>query len=78
MNSFLGYWGHVFEYYVGRLFQTYAILAFNTVHLAPKYVDDPNKEICEVIVICGKTAVLLKPTLRPAHRRHDMRTTTRR
>lgn len=62
-DSFLGYWGHVFEYYVGWLFQTYAILAFNTVYLAPKYVDDPNKEICDVIVICGKTAVLIEAKL---------------
>jgi hypothetical protein len=62
-NAFLGYWGYVFEYYVGWLFQTYAILAFNTVHLAPKYVDDPNKEICDVIVICGKTAVLIEAKL---------------
>jgi hypothetical protein len=62
-DAFLGYWGHVFEYYVGWLFQTYAILAFNTVHLAPKYVDDPNIEICDVIVICGKTAVLIEAKL---------------
>ncbi|HEY4009737.1 MAG TPA: hypothetical protein VGM11_06270, partial [Acidobacteriaceae bacterium] len=62
-DAFLGYWGHVFEYYVGWLFETYAIPAFNTVHLAPKYVDDPNKEICDVIVICGKTAVLIEAKL---------------
>lgn len=62
-DQYLGFWGHVFEYYVGWLFQTYAIQAFNTVYLAPKYVDDPNKEICDVIVICGKTAVLIEAKL---------------
>ena len=62
-KAFLGYWGYVFEYYVGWLFQTYAISAFNTVYLAPKYVDDPNSEICDVIVICGKTAVLIEAKL---------------
>lgn len=62
-DAFLGYWGHVFEYYVGWLFQTYAIPAFNTVHLAPKYQDDLNHEICDVIVVCGKTAVLIEAKL---------------
>ncbi len=62
-DAFLGYWGHVFEYYVGWLFQTYAIPAFNTVHLAPKYLDDLNHEICDVIVVCGKTAVLIEAKL---------------
>lgn len=62
-DAFLGYWGHVFEYYVGWLFQTYAIAAFNTVHVAPKYADDSNNEICDVIVTCGKTAVLIEAKL---------------
>jgi hypothetical protein len=37
-DAFLGYWGHVFEHYVGWLFQTCAIPAFNTVHLSRKDV----------------------------------------
>ncbi len=28
----LGFSGHVFEYYVGWIFQTYSLPAFNTVH----------------------------------------------
>jgi Family of unknown function (DUF5677) len=62
-KEFLGFWGHVFEYYVGWLFQTYALPAFNTVYLSPRYVDDPSKEICDVIVKCGKTAVLIEAKL---------------
>lgn len=62
-KEFLGFWGHVFEYYVGWLFQTYATPAFNTVYLAPKYVDDPSREICDVAVICGRTAVLIEAKL---------------
>jgi hypothetical protein len=62
-DEYLGFWGHVFEYYVGWLLQTYAIPAFNTVYLAPRYVDDPSKEICDVIVKCGKTAVLIEAKL---------------
>jgi hypothetical protein len=62
-KEFLGFWGHVFEYYVGWFFQTYALPAFNTVYLAPRYVDDPSKEICDVIVKCGKTAVLIEAKL---------------
>lgn len=62
-KKYLGFWGHVFEYYVGWLFETYATTAFNTVYLAPKYVDNPSAEICDVIVVCGKTAVLIEAKL---------------
>lgn len=62
-DEYLGFWGHVFEYYVCWLLQTYATAAFNTIHLAPKYVDDPSKEICDVIVMCGTTAVLIEAKL---------------
>jgi hypothetical protein len=62
-DAYLGYWGHVFERYVAWLLQTYAIPAFNTIHVAPSYVDDPSKEICDVIVKCGTTAVLIEAKL---------------
>jgi hypothetical protein len=61
--EFLGFWGRVFEYYVGWLFQTYALPAFNSVYLSPRYLNDPSKEICDVIVKCGKTAVLIEAKL---------------
>lgn len=62
-KEFLGFWGHVFEYYVGWLFQTYAFPALNSVCLSPRYADDPSKEICDVIVKCGKTAVFIEAKL---------------
>jgi hypothetical protein len=62
-DEYLGFWGHVFEYYVGWLLQTYSIQTFNTVYLSPRYGDDPAREICDVIVKCGKTAVLIETKL---------------
>jgi hypothetical protein len=59
-NNYLGFWGSVFEYYVGWLFDTYASGRFNKVHLSPCYADDPAKQICDAIILCNGTAILIE------------------
>jgi hypothetical protein len=62
-DEYLGFWGYVFEDYVAWLFETYSLPKFNSVHASPRYLDDPSKEICDAIVICGSTAVLIESKL---------------
>jgi hypothetical protein len=62
-GDYLAFWGSVFEHYVGWLFDTYASERLNRVYLSPAYTDDPSKQICDVIVICGGTAILIEAKL---------------
>jgi hypothetical protein len=60
---YLGFWGNVFEHYVAWLFQTYADKNRNKIYPSPIYEHDKNRSICDAIVICGSTAVLIETKL---------------
>jgi hypothetical protein len=60
---YLGFWGNVFEYYVAWLFDTYASKSQNSFQASPKYEHEQNRSVCDAIVICGSTAVLIEVKL---------------
>jgi hypothetical protein len=62
-EPYLSYWGHVFEDYVAWVFENYAANKKNTFYKSPRYEDDPLNEICDAIVVCGQTAVLIEAKL---------------
>ena len=62
-DRYLSFWGYVFEDYVAWLFETYASPTFNKVFPAPIYLNKAASEICDVIVICGSTAILIEAKL---------------
>ena len=45
------------------LFETYASTEHNKVYSIPKYEDDPKKQICDIIIVCGSTAILIEAKL---------------
>jgi hypothetical protein len=61
-EPWLSYWGLVFEEYVTWMFETYAAPALHKLHPSPKYVNS-NDQICDQILICGNTAVLIEAKL---------------
>lgn len=59
--SYFGFWGDVFEEYVNWIFESYADKNKNAHYPAPRYLNDKdNKAICDVLVMCGSTAVLIE------------------
>jgi hypothetical protein len=60
---YLGFWGQVFECYVAWLFETYATKRLNKFYPSPAYEHEKNRPICDAIVICGSTAVLIEAKL---------------
>ena len=60
---YLGFWGQVFEHYVAWLFTVYADKGRNKLYPAPFYEHEKNRSICDAIVICGSTAVLVEAKL---------------
>jgi hypothetical protein len=61
-EPWLSYWGLVFEEYVTWMFEIYAAPALHKVYPSPKYVNGSD-QICDQIVICGDTAVLIEAKL---------------
>ncbi len=61
--EYLGFWGKVFEDYTAWLFETYAVKKHNRYYASPCYEDDQANEICDAIVICGSTAILIEDKL---------------
>jgi hypothetical protein len=61
-EPYLSFWGSVFEDYVCWLFETYSS-TLNMIYPAPKYLDDPTQQICDAIVVCGSTAILVEAKL---------------
>jgi hypothetical protein len=61
-EPWLSYWGLVFEEYVTWMIETYASPTFHDLHPNPKYVGSED-EICDQIVICGNTALLIEAKL---------------
>jgi hypothetical protein len=62
-DLYLSFWGNVFEDHVAWIFETYASKDHNTVYQSPKYLDDPTREICDAIIICDNTAILIETKL---------------
>jgi hypothetical protein len=62
--SYFGFWGEVFEAYVAWMFDIYPDKAKNAFYRAPRYENTKDKlPICDVIVMCGTTAVLIEVKL---------------
>jgi hypothetical protein len=61
-DPWLSYWGLVFEEYVTWMFENYAHPALHKLHPSPTYVNSTD-QICDQIVICGHTAVLIEAKL---------------
>lgn len=61
-DPWLSYWGLVFEEYVSWMFETYAAPALHKLYPNPTYVNSTD-QICDQIIICGDTAVLIEAKL---------------
>jgi hypothetical protein len=61
-DPWLSYWGLIFEEYVTWMFEIYAHPALHKLHSNPTYVNSTD-QICDQIVICGHTAVLIEAKL---------------
>ena len=61
-EPWLSYWGLAFEEYVTWMLETYAASALHKVYPSPKYLNSTN-QICDQIVICGNSAVLIEAKL---------------
>src|SRR5260370_1769533 len=61
-GAYLGFWGNVFEDYVAWLFEIYSTPQTITFHTTPLY-EHEDKSICDAIVVCGTTAVLIDEKL---------------
>jgi hypothetical protein len=61
-DPWLSYWGLIFEEYVTWMFETYAHPALHNLHPNPRYLNSTD-QICDQIVICGHTAVLIEAKL---------------
>ena len=57
-DPYLSFWGPVFEDYLAWLFESYASTKHNIYYPQPKYGD--GTELCDAIVICGGTAILIE------------------
>ena len=61
-EPWLSYWGLVFEEYVTWMFEVYAAPALHKLYPSPTYVNSTD-QICDQIVTCGNTAVLIEAKL---------------
>ena len=62
-EPYLSFWGNVFEDYVSWPFETYSSSSLNMIYPAPTYADDPMQQVCDAIVVCGSTAILIEAKL---------------
>jgi len=59
--EYFSFWGEVFEEYVNWIFETYADKGKNTSYPSPHFLNmKDSKPICDLIVLCGSTAVLIE------------------
>ncbi len=62
--AYFGFWGEAFDEYVAWLFENYPDKGKNDFHRAPRYLNTKdNLPICDAIVICGTTAVVMEVKL---------------
>jgi hypothetical protein len=59
-NPFSSFWGHLFEDYALWLLDQSCRPPLNRLYKNPRYVQNPEQEVCDAIVICGRTALFLE------------------
>jgi hypothetical protein len=59
-EPFQSFWGGIFEQYVVDLLLSSSDSSFNVVYPFPKLTADKNRELCDVLVVCGTAAVLIE------------------
>lgn len=59
-NIFPVFWGEVFEDYVIWLLQRTANQEINRLIPNPRYADDPDQQVCDLIVQCDRTAIFVE------------------
>jgi len=71
--SYFSYWGEIFEEYIAWLFEEYADKAKNKFYRAPKLQDGNKQPLCDAVVRCGGTAVMIEAKVAtcPAHVRYS-------
>jgi len=62
-EPYLSFWGNVFEDYVTWLFETYACKDKNAFYASPTYENRDALPICDAIVMCDGTAILIEAKL---------------
>ena len=76
-GAYLGFWGNVFEDYIAWLFEIYSNGQINLFYDSPSY-EHEDKPICDAIVVCGTTAVLIEAKLGTCRAHVAMRATLKR
>jgi hypothetical protein len=62
--AYFSFWGEVFEEYVAWLFENYPDKSKNSFYRSPRFLNAKDKHpICDAIVMCGTTAVLIEAKL---------------
>jgi hypothetical protein len=59
-NIFPVFWGELFEDYVVWLFQKTANQKINRIIPNPRYADDHNEQVCDLIVLCDRIAIFIE------------------
>jgi hypothetical protein len=59
-NPFSSFWGYLFEDYALWLLDQSCRPPLNRVYKNPRYAQNPEQEVCDAIVICGRTALFLE------------------
>jgi hypothetical protein len=59
-KSFPSFWGTIFEDYVLWLLAESVDAQLNRLHSNPKYAHDAQREVCDAIVVCGRTAIFIE------------------
>jgi len=57
---FPAFWGQVFEDYVSWLFKKTANEEINQIFPNPRYTDNPDQQVCDLIVLCDRTAIFVE------------------
>jgi hypothetical protein len=68
--NYFGFWGDVFEEYVNWIFESYADKTKSAHYPDPRYLNKDGKAICDIIIMCGSTAVLIEAKVTHQHRQH--------
>jgi hypothetical protein len=54
------FWGHVFELYLNWIFQRACTGRPNHFYPDPKFLSDPNEQVCDGLIVCGRVAILME------------------
>ena len=59
-NAFQSFWGQIFEDYVIWLLANSIDGRLNRLYPNPRYADNPGQQVCDAILICDRTAILIE------------------